>query len=95
MTTTLIPLPLALFSLGPGEMIILGGLALLLFGKRLPEVGRGAGQAITQFKRGLKEVETEIEEASKQSDVRKAIDDADRPTVDAEKPREPATTTSA
>ena len=45
---------------GPFEMMLLAGLGLLLFGKRLPEVGRNIGKGIVEFKRGLKEAETEI-----------------------------------
>ncbi|MCS7033505.1 MAG: twin-arginine translocase TatA/TatE family subunit [Phycisphaerae bacterium] len=58
-------LPLAfLQNFGMFEMILLGGLGLLLFGKRLPEVGRSLGRSIVEFKRGLKGVEDEIEQAS-------------------------------
>ncbi|MEA2707775.1 MAG: sec-independent protein translocase protein TatA [Phycisphaerales bacterium] len=45
---------------GPFEMMLLAGLGLLIFGKRLPEVGRNIGKGIVEFKRGLKEVETEV-----------------------------------
>jgi TatA/E family protein of Tat protein translocase len=45
---------------GPFEMILLAGLGLLIFGKRLPEVGRNIGKGIVEFKRGLKETETEL-----------------------------------
>jgi sec-independent protein translocase protein TatA len=45
---------------GPFEMMLLGGLGLLIFGKRLPEVGRNIGKGIVEFKRGLKEAESEI-----------------------------------
>jgi sec-independent protein translocase protein TatA len=41
-------------------MMLLAGLGLLIFGKRLPEVGRNIGKGIVEFKRGLKEAETEI-----------------------------------
>ena len=41
-------------NLGMGEILVLLALALVLFGaKRLPEVGRAAGSAIREFKRGL------------------------------------------
>ena len=40
-------------SLGPGEMIVVMVVAVLLFGKRLPEVGRSLGKGIVEFKRGL------------------------------------------
>jgi sec-independent protein translocase protein TatA len=45
---------------GPFEMMLIAGLGLLIFGKRLPEVGRNIGKGIIEFKRGLKEAETEI-----------------------------------
>jgi len=45
---------------GPFEWIIIAGLGLLIFGKRLPEVGRSLGKGIVEFKKGLKGVEDEI-----------------------------------
>ena len=47
---------------GPFEMMLIAGLGLLIFGKRLPEVGRNIGKGIIEFKRGLKEGSTEDEE---------------------------------
>jgi sec-independent protein translocase protein TatA len=41
-------------SLGPPEMLVIMVLAVLLFGKRLPEVGRSLGKGITEFKKGLR-----------------------------------------
>ena len=40
-------------NLGPMELIIVMGIAVLLFGKRLPEVGRSLGKGIIEFKKGL------------------------------------------
>ena len=40
-------------NLGPMEMILIMGLGVLLFGKRLPEVGRSLGRGIVEFKKGL------------------------------------------
>jgi sec-independent protein translocase protein TatA len=42
-----------MFNLGPMEMLIVMGIAVLLFGKRLPEVGRSLGKGIVEFKKGL------------------------------------------
>ena len=45
---------------GPFEWIIIAGLGLLIFGKRLPEVGKSLGKGIVEFKRGLKDVGEEV-----------------------------------
>ena len=39
-------------------------IGLLLFGKRLPEVGRSLGKGIVEFKRGIKGIEDDVESAS-------------------------------
>ncbi len=48
-------------NLGPWEMVALLIIALLLFGKRLPEVGRSLGKSIVEFKKGIKGIEDDIE----------------------------------
>jgi sec-independent protein translocase protein TatA len=52
---------------GGFEWLIIAGIGLLIFGKRLPEVGKSLGKGIVEFKRGLKGIEDEVEEASNQS----------------------------
>lgn len=46
--------------LGPMEITLLLLLAVLLFGKRLPELGRSLGRAIVEFKRGYHGLEDEV-----------------------------------
>ena len=42
--------------IGTTELLLLGGLALLIFGgKKVPEMMRGLGQGVKEFKRGMKE----------------------------------------
>jgi sec-independent protein translocase protein TatA len=48
------------------EWVVIAGLGLLFFGKRLPEVGRSLGKGIVEFKKGLKGIEDEVETASSQ-----------------------------
>ena len=49
---------------GTFEWIIIAGIGLLIFGKRLPEVGRSLGKGIVEFKKGLKGIEDEVETVS-------------------------------
>ena len=50
---------------GGFELIIVAGIALLLFGHRLPSVMRSLGRGVVEFKRGIQGVEDDIEEVTK------------------------------
>lgn len=49
---------------GTTEMIVIGVIALLIFGRRLPDVARALGNSIVQFKKGINDVQDEIEGAT-------------------------------
>jgi len=49
---------------GLEEWIVIAVIGVLLFGKRLPEVGRSLGKGIVEFKKGLKGIDDEVEQAS-------------------------------
>jgi sec-independent protein translocase protein TatA len=70
---TALSLPLAWFP-STGEWIIIVAFGLLLFGKRLPEVGRSLGKGIVEFKKGLKGVEDEVDTASEAKPVEHKYD---------------------
>ena len=46
--------------LGPTEMIIILVLGVLLFGRKLPEVGKYLGKSIVEFKKGMSDLEKEV-----------------------------------
>lgn len=50
----------AFFSFGPTEMFIILILAVLLFGKRLPEVARSIGKSLAEFQRGVQSIQQEL-----------------------------------
>ena len=50
-------------NLGPMELLIVGWIALLIFGNRLPSVARSVGKSLVEFKKGMNEIEEEVKQA--------------------------------
>ena len=46
--------------LGPTEMLIVGVLAVLLFGSKLPTVARSVGRSLTEFRRGMQDLQDNV-----------------------------------
>jgi sec-independent protein translocase protein TatA len=74
--------------IGPMEMIIVGVVAVLLFGKRLPEVGRSLGKGLVEFKKGIRGIEDDLNtntssysSTSRSSGRFSEIDDRDEATA--------------
>ena len=81
MTDPVLNSMLAIFGLpGGGEWIILLVLGLLIFGRRLPDVGRSIGRSIVEFKRGIKGIEDDVESESSRPPAR-LDDQSDRPEM--------------
>jgi sec-independent protein translocase protein TatA len=51
--------------IGPVGLIVILVIALLIFGKRLPDVARSMGKGIVEFKKGLRGVEDDIDGAGR------------------------------
>ncbi len=83
------------------EWVVLLGLGLLIFGRRLPEVGKSLGRSIVEFKKGVKGIESEVEEASNEPSPRldapasspKLTETDPASTGEGENPYRPAETT--
>ena len=50
----------AFMGMGMQELMIVGVVAVLLFGKRLPEVAKSLGQSYSQFRKGLNDLQSSI-----------------------------------
>jgi len=83
---------LAFWTPGPVELIIILVIAVLLFGRRLPEIARGLGKSLTEFKKGVHEVEETKDELV--NDVRKIGDEVAKETKSAAGLDEPEDTMS-
>jgi sec-independent protein translocase protein TatA len=66
---------LAFFNaLSPWHLLLIGVVAILLFGNRLPEVARSLGRSVNEFKRGLKEVKEDFDDAVSDDTPREKLD---------------------
>jgi len=63
--------------------MVVGLVALLLFGRRLPEVAKSLGKGIVEFKKGLRSVEDEVHRAGEKPSE---VDEADIDTSTTEAP---------
>ena len=66
-----------LLFIGTTELMLIAGIALLLFGgKKLPEMMRGMGRGISEFKKGAKEASEPFEEVKNEvAEAKKEIDE--------------------
>jgi sec-independent protein translocase protein TatA len=51
-----------MFGVGPGELLIVALVGFLLFGNRLPSLMRSLGSSISEFKRGLQDVNDQLKQ---------------------------------
>lgn len=56
------PSLLGIFGIGPMELLIVGGIILLLFGSRLPGAMRSLGRGVIEFKKGVQGIDEDADE---------------------------------
>jgi sec-independent protein translocase protein TatA len=53
-----------MFNIGTGELILIIVVIIILFGaKKIPELAQGVGKGLKEFKKAMRDVETEIKSA--------------------------------
>ena len=70
------------WSIGTPEMVVVGVAAVLIFGRRLPEVGRYLGKGLLEFKESLRGTKKDL------GDVSKAVENTDRDSEEPDRDRE-------
>jgi sec-independent protein translocase protein TatA len=67
-------------SIGMPEMIVIGVIALLIFGPRkLPELGKSLGKSIAEFKRASNELKNTLEDEIRSEEIQAARKSAEVP----------------
>src|SRR5688572_14719729 len=71
-----------MFGLSPVELGVIGVIAIMLFGSRLPTVARSMGKSLTEFKKGLRGIEEDIDTSSSDRRVTSSYaEDREEPTA--------------
>ena len=88
-----------MLGIGHPELIIVGVIAVILFGSRLPSVARSMGRSLTEFKKGMHGLQEEMNEVKSAAyteptdvigyDDDQDLDDRSEPTTPAFQPPEP------
>jgi len=78
---------------GGSEWLVILILGLLIFGRRLPEVARGLGKSINEFKKGMREFQDSANEVARDVNQVVASEVKDTAGVDDHGYQQPSTTT--
>jgi sec-independent protein translocase protein TatA len=62
---------LGMWTPGPLEIIVILIIAILIFGRRLPDIARSMGRSLNEFKKGIREAKDTKEDI--ENDVKDAI----------------------
>lgn len=69
-----------MFGIGTGELIVIGIIAVILFGGRLPSVARSLGKSLVEFKKGMSDLENEVKSSVYSEPDRRISHEESEPT---------------
>jgi len=72
---------LAIWMPGSWELVVILAVGLLLFGGRLPEVGKSLGRSLVEFRKGLRGIRDEVG-LGELDEIKRELQDATRPDLD-------------
>ncbi len=74
---------------GTTELVIIAVIALVIFGRRLPDVARSVGKSIVEFKKGIRDVKDDISVQSRiESQPESQPQTKSEPAAEAASPKE-------
>jgi sec-independent protein translocase protein TatA len=77
----MMPYTLAIFgTVDWKELVVLGIVGLLIFGKRLPEVAKNLGRGVVEFKKGLSGIEDKVSDSNPAAPAQVTENSADSAT---------------
>jgi len=79
-----------MFGLSPFELMVIGVIAVVLFGGTLPEVARRLGGSYREFRRGLNEVQQQFRMAEYEANRAFSMDDSAKSDIEDEERTEPS-----
>ena len=79
-----------MFGLSPFEAMLVGVIAIVLFGGNLPEVARKLGGSYRELRRSINDVQQQFREVERETNRAMSVSDSPQSSVADEEPAEPA-----